>query len=391
MTRHGLALFVLMGAAWTYPPPATIERIWLSHRDADPHKVVVNWETDRPADSVVQFGVSTVDEQEVRIAERVTLHQVEIPVRVRDARIQYRVASGRDQSAVASFKAFPTDVLRVAVVANWQRRPPLDAILREDVHLLLSAGDHISNLWQACGPARKECTTPYRALIDSYPAVFRSVPFMPALGNHDREIRPRGDAPPRDPVYDIEATAFRAFFALPGDEWAWHFDVPDFGVRFVALDLNHTKDEGTTWQSSHDFRRGSAQFALFRRAISDRTARFVVTISNERTSTVQSFDGGSWLELLQQGTIYVSGNSHFAEQGELDGVAFYNTSLTGAGDLKYVERRGSRFSAGEDNYLLFTFVNGASTMTAALKSLRDGRVLHRTEHPARLVDSPARP
>ena len=38
-----------------------------------------------------------------------------------------------------------------------------------------------------------------------------------------------------DAVYDIEATAFRKFFALPGDGWKWHFDVPDFRVRFVAL------------------------------------------------------------------------------------------------------------------------------------------------------------
>ena len=37
----------------------------------------------------------------------------------------------------------------------------------------------------------------------------------------------------------IDATAFRRFFELPGDEWKWHFDVPDFDVRFIALDLNH--------------------------------------------------------------------------------------------------------------------------------------------------------
>ena len=55
------------------------------------------------------------------------------------------------------------------------------------------------------------------------------------------------EQPPAEPVYDVGATAFRTFFALPGDGWKWHFDVPAFGVRFVALDLNHIQDRGTTW------------------------------------------------------------------------------------------------------------------------------------------------
>jgi hypothetical protein len=75
------------------------------------------------------------------------------------------------------------------------------------------------------------------------------------IGNHDKEIRPRGSKPPEEPVYDINATAFRRFFELPGDEWKWHFDIPDFDVRFVALDLNHISDFGTTWQACHSFKK----------------------------------------------------------------------------------------------------------------------------------------
>jgi len=103
------------------------------------------------------------------------------------------------------------------------------------------------------GPVVIDCTKPYGDLIDAYPELFRSVSFLPALGNHDREIRPRGDKPPAEPVYDVEATAFRKFFELPDDEWKWHFDVPDLGVCFVALDLNHIQDLGTTWQTCHPF------------------------------------------------------------------------------------------------------------------------------------------
>ncbi len=43
------------------------------------------------------------------------------------------------------------------------------------------------------------------------------------------------------PVYDVGATAFRNFFALPGKEWCWTLDVPTFGVRFIAPDLDPRK------------------------------------------------------------------------------------------------------------------------------------------------------
>ena len=83
---------------------------------------------------------------------------------------------------------------------------------------------------------------------------------MPVLGNHDKQIRPRTDTPSKKPVYDIGASAFRRFFELPGDEWKWFFDVPDFSIRFTALDLHHISDFGSTWQSSHAFGRDSRQF-----------------------------------------------------------------------------------------------------------------------------------
>ena len=56
-----------------------------------------------------------------------------------------------------------------------------------------------------------------------------------------------------EPVYDVEATAFRKFFPLPDDGWKWRFDIPDFSVRFIALDLHHIQDMGTTWQTGHPF------------------------------------------------------------------------------------------------------------------------------------------
>lgn len=83
---------------------------------------------------------------------------------------------------------------------------------------------------------------------------------MPVLGNHDREIRPRGKNPPEELVYDVDARAFRRFFALPDDEWKWTFVIPNFDVRFIALDLNHIEDRGNSWQTCHLFDIDSAQY-----------------------------------------------------------------------------------------------------------------------------------
>ena len=363
------------------PASAQVERVWLSHRSPEPDRVVVNWTSAAPGDSVVRFGTGQGEEQEVRIDGSRTLHHVEIPLADKDTTYRYSVRTGDQISPDATFKAYPTDELRVAVVADWQGKPDLSALIRDDPHLLLTAGDNVASIRGRCGAGNADCVTPYADLIDAYPELFRSVPFLPALGNHDKEVRPRGMKPPAGSVYDIEATAFRRFFELPGDEWRWRFDLPAFGVRFVALDLNHVSDFGTTWQSCHAFDRESEQFRWDREQMSgpDRPP-LVVTLYNEKNSTVRGLAGGAWGEEVRKGTLAVSGFGYFAERAETDGFPCYNTSLSGKGD-RYPDPQ-SKFLRSEDSYLLLTFRKGADQMTAELKSLK-GDVLDRREWPAR--------
>ena len=58
-------------------------------------------------------------------------------------------------------------------------------------------------------PGDRSNTERFSELIDSYPALFARTPFMPVLGNHDRQIMYRLLQPPAEPIYDLEATAFR--------------------------------------------------------------------------------------------------------------------------------------------------------------------------------------
>lgn len=356
-----------------------ITRIWLTHKANDPSKIVVNWTSDEPGDSVVRFGLTVEYSETVRIDENTTLHHVEIPLKHRDAIYHYSVSTGDQRSADAAFKAYPTDVLRVAVVADWQGKPDLSAILKDNVHLLVTAGDNIARLWDECGEGSKECIKPYADLIDAYPELFRTTPFMPVLGNHDREIRPRGDKPPAEPVYDVDATALRLFFELPGDEWKWHFDVPEFDLRFVALDFNHISDFGTTWQTCHPFDEKSEQFGWYKKLM-EKPQPFVVTLYNERNASVRNQAGGKWHDLFRRGTCCITGFGYFAERAEVDGLPYYNTSLNGRGN-QYPDPN-SKFLAGEDSYILLTAKRGGP-MTVEIKSLKNTVLDRRDFEPRR--------
>lgn len=358
---------------------AQIERIWLSHKSADPSRVVVNWETAQPGNSIVWYGTTPSPEHRRTVEENVTLHHVEIPLEPKGAVYYYQVQTGTFSSPVVSFKAYPKDELRVAVIADLQGKPKLPGLLKDNVHIVMTAGDNVPNLWEG-GDGRKDCTKPYSKLIDAYPELFRTTIFMPVLGNHDKEIRPRGSAPPKEPVYDVNATAFRRFFELPDDEWKWYFDVPGFDVRFIALDLNHISDMGTTWQACHPFAAGSAQFEWCDRLTQRIDRRFVVTLYNEQNASMRNKEGRRWHQMFRRGTICITGFGYFAERAVFEGHPYFNTSVSGRGD-RYPDPN-SKFLTSQDNYVLLTFPREPSEMIVDLKTL-DGTVLDRTRYSGR--------
>jgi hypothetical protein len=345
-----------------------IQRLWLTHQTHDPSKLVVNWETAQPGDSVVEFGDTPALGQSVKQTEAVTLHHVEIPLARRTAPLHYRVRSGAQTSAVHSFQGYPTNELRVAVFADagFSKASWGEAVLAEKPHLLISAGDHIPSLHRGQAVPVSD-TTAFSKLVDRYPQLFATTPWLPLLGNHDREIRPRGPKPPPEPVYDIDATAFREFFALPGDEWKWHFDVPEFGVRFVAVDLSHTQDQGTTWQTNQPFQPGSPQFEWFRDLMAASRQPFLISLYNERHATVRGFAKGAWAQAIGQGSLAITGFGYYAERAEVNGVTYYNTSVSGTG-TPYPDPK-STFLKSDDNFVLLTFRRAPRELRVELKNL----------------------
>lgn len=353
---------------------APIERIWLSHATNTPDKLVVNWETASPGPSQVEFGRSEALGETVGKDENVTLHHVEIPLSQKGGRYHYRVRTGQDVSAIHAFKGYPEDQLRVIIVGDWgyAKAEDFSALLKDDPHLLLSAGDNVASLHEK----GKEGLKAFSALIDRQPELFRSLPFMPILGNHDREVTPRGPKPPAHAVYDVSAAAYREFFALPDEEWKWHFDLPDFDARFVALDLQHISDFGSTWQTCHAFDAQSEQFLWYRDLMARSSQGFVFTLINEKQTSVEGQTKGLWHEHFGKGNALVTGFGYFADRAELkNGLPYYNTCLKGDGS-PYKDPR-SKFFAQQDNYLLLTFERGQDKVQIQFKNLK-GEVLDTT-------------
>lgn len=370
-----LRTLLLFGLSSLTVAAAPVQRIWLTHATSDPSKIVVNWETDTPSDSVVEFGTESSLGKKAASNEKVTLHHVEIPLEQRDVVYHYRVRSGDDASAIASFKGYPTKDLRVAIVGDWGYAMGKDvsAIVKDGVHLLVTVGDNVPSLHEKS----REGTKAFSALIDSQPELFRSTPFMPILGNHDREVTGRGPKPPPQPVYDVNADAYREFFALPGDEWKWHFELTGFDLRFIALDLNHIQDFGTTWQTCHAWQADSPQFQWYAETMAATKSGFVFTLMNEKQTQLFGLTKGAWHEHFRKGSGLITGFGYFADRAELTGgLPYFNTCLKGDGEL-YKDPQ-SKFVARKDNYLLLTLTAGAPTMKIRFKNLR-GEVLDTTE------------
>ncbi len=367
---------ILLVTMITLPAAAQVKCAWLTHKRSDPSHIVVNWETKEPSNSVLEYGPTAALGRRVEVGKAVALHHVEVSF-PKSGDFHYRISCGDHPPFSGKVKSYSGKILRVAIAANWQARPGLKSMLAEDAHLLVTCGDHVKSIIDPGNAGSKTNTKPFSELVVAYQEIFRSMPVMPALGNHDRQFRPRGKRFPPKATYDVAARAFLDFFPLPGDGWKWSFEIPRFDVRFVALDFNHTSDFGTTWQSCHGFDAKSEQFKWYRKLMARTDRRYVVTVHNEMNRTMRGHAGGIWKPLFEKGTMAITGFGYFAERAEVDGFPYFNTAL-GAG-MRYADPK-AKFSATTPSYILLTFRKGAPSVTVEIKNVQ-GMVLDKTSWP----------
>lgn len=379
--KHTLILAMLGATSLATPrasaaeirPAAGVERIWLTHQSPDPSRIVVCWETTEPGESIVEFGTSAMLGEMVTLPGSRTMHHVEIPLAAKDAVYHYRVRTGPQVSGIAAFKGYPTKQLRIAVVANIRADAKLDftAIRKENAHLLISAGDTAMQ-YEFGKEGDPESTTSHSRLIDTQAELFRTTPFMPSLGNLDRKIRPKSTGP-GIPAYDIEATGYRKFFALPGKEWLWAFDIPEFDLRIISVDMSHTGDFGTPNQACKAFGTDSEQLRWYGETMDATGAGHVITLYGETSRKVRGHAEGEWKRLIEKGSIAISGECYHAERTDVGGFSYYNSSVRGNGTFGIDP--DAAFLDKEASYQLLTFDRDSGRMTVDLKALKDGRLL----------------
>ncbi len=352
--------------------------IWLTYQRNFPTAFTVNWATDKPESSVVCFGKTEACGLRAVLKGVRTLHHVEIPLPEKGT-LFYRLEREGHLTKGVHFQGIADEELRIAMVADWGfASADVSAILKDNPHMLVSGGDHIPRLHSKgiSGDVAKMNLMPHLKLLEKHPELFRPIPFMPVLGNHDREIRPRAPlASLKTPVYDVNATAYLNLFPLPDDGWKWHFEIPAFGLRLVGLDLNHLSDMGTLLQTCHAFSSSSPQFTWYSKVMRMQPCPpLTLTLFNARSSAVRNLVQGNWGRMIRRGTLAATGFGYFGERAQDDqGFPWYNTSLNGKGDL--YKDPGSKFHVRENNYLLFTFKRGDSRMKAEIKRLSDGESL----------------
>ncbi|MDA3926249.1 MAG: hypothetical protein PF904_16255 [Kiritimatiellae bacterium] len=384
MYRYRLTLttFLLLGLATvafaaTEKAPMP-DAVWLTCMRNIPSHLVINWVTKNPQPSIVRFGTNDACEIKALLKGNRVLHHVEVPL-PKNPPFYYRLEIDGVLTDAVLFQGIPEKDLRIAMVADWGfASVKVNSLLKDKPHMLVTGGDHISRLHGSGvkGESAKLNLQPHLKLLEKYPELFRTTLFMPVLGNHDREIRPRAPlANLKAPVYDVDASAYLSVFPLPGDGWKWYFEIPEFGVKLIGLDLNHLSDIGTLLQTGHDYRSNSIQLRWYAALMKDRPRwPFTLTLNNASCASVRNLCHGEWNRLIRQGTLCATGFGYFGEFSDDKGFPWFNTSLNGRGDL--YKDPYSKFVAQEDNYLLFRFTRGNPQMHVDIKRLNDGKVLN---------------
>lgn len=374
--------------------PEPIELLWISIDQENSQSVSISWKTPEDGTSRVYFGKNENCSETVSSStsdpQFPGLHHVSTPVMEKvgpDSLCFYRVETitkngKRFCSAVHSFKTLSTQELRLAFVGNLHQKTISESVVRLNPHVVFLTGDIVPCIHEK-GLTKEQATLnqkPFLKLVENNRSLFASTILMTTLGNHDREIAPRGKRIPGPSLsYDAQGTAYRHFFDLPGsveDHWRWFIDWKPLSLRIAALDLNHLSDFGTSLETCHPWQKDSEQFQWFDQISSQCDASFFVTFQNENCNGVRNKENGAWHKMFARGTLMIAGFGHYAERSETpDGTTYFNTSHYGRG-ARYPDPH-AKFFESVDNFLLLTVTPGK--LFSEIRDWNSGDVLDSKE------------
>ena len=375
--RKYLLLAVLLPALNTLVLSQEITRIWLSFKTNTPTHLVISWQSPKSGNSEVVLKVGNKEIFSVVQNDDVTIHHVEVPLLQTDVEYKYRVSTNGQKSEWNTFNGMPTKKpLKVAVIADWgfAGDANISNVLKEKPAIIITGGDNVPSLFDFGKEGNIHCVESYLKLVDAHPELFNHIPFMPALGNHDKQLHPREPKPPEGfMVYDTLSTAFTNFFELPGDEWKWSFEIPNYNIHFFAVDLNHIGDIGKTWQTCRRYDANSEQFKWYKYAIESSKSTFNITINNSNNPHIRKVKNGIWKDAMENNTAVITGSGYYAEVAQPNKTFYFNTSLI-AGDV-YADP-GAILTTRERSYVLLTC--NSNSLTISLKNLDTNKIIYET-------------
>ena len=348
-----------------------ITRIWLTFKTNTPSHLVINWQYPESGNSEVVLKVEGKVVFSVVHNDDVTIHHIEVPLLQTDVEYKYMVKTNGHKSDWQTFRGMPTKKpLKIAVIADWGFATDADisGVLNEKPAFIATCGDNVPSLFEYGKQGNIHCVESYLKLVDAHPELFNHIPFMPALGNHDKQLHPRGQKPPANyMVYDTLSTAFTEFFELPGDEWKWSFEIPDYNIQFLAVDLNHIRDIGNNWQTCRTFDVNSEQFKWYKNKIETSKLTYKITLANSSNPHIRRAENGIWGKAMENNTAVISGSGYYAEVAKPNETLYFNSSLI-AGDV-YADPIAI-VTKKEPSYVLLTCYPGS--LMISLKNLNSG-------------------
>ena len=332
-----------------------ISQIWLSHDSNTPDNIVISFFASACDSAYAEVNCGGKSGRVQAVSETSGVWKLKVPMPTnKSGPLKYRLSAGSAFSDEFEIRPYPSPAseLRVAFIGDMGNlSPDYSALLSDDPHIIFTLGDNVANLWEGApeGSDTKRNIFPFLESIKEFPNAFlASRAFMPILGNHDKEIAPRGKKYPPKTPYDISATAYRLFFSLPDEGWKWEFRLPDFRLRFIALDLQHTMDLGTTWQTCHDCDGNSEQFKWYAKKMSECPDYETFTLQNQHNGVMRSLYGGLWKPYFEKSAAVFSGYGYYQERAH-ENIPYYNTCLKGG--VLYPDKF-SKFNALTGGYIL---------------------------------------
>ncbi len=290
-----------------------------------PDSVEILWRTDRPGPGWVEiWPEGTIDKRAYQSTVPVIARQMKIPGLLPDTRYTYQVGCEMEPlSDPATFQTFPAQgggPFDFVDYGDHRNNPEAHYSVAEAIRkntaprFILDTGDYTGDGEHATDFWDEQFFTPANELM-------RQFCLFPVIGNHEV-----GRRPPRIPFRYLEN------FSVPtensGSEYYYSFDFGD--AHFCMIDVY-----------TEDFAEGSKQYAWIKQDLkkSDKTWKFAVMhypIYIHRKGPSVSYGNEEVREHLvplfkRYGvTMTFSGDSHFYQRSEVDGIHYVCSGGGGA-------------------------------------------------------------